>query len=130
MSIKLKNSTNTLDEQSRQTGISGAKNYLKLSRKFGVITEIHEKMNAVKIKIDGEGIANQNRFIPLTNSWQEITMFFGELEIGNRVRLEYDGDQENFSTATVIGLQGETIAQDRETSDKLLALYEIFLPGV
>lgn len=128
--IKLKNSTHRGQEEARQTGQTLTRAHFQTRSKLGIITEIHEKFYAVKVLIDREGLAAAGKFFPLTNSWAEIIHNFGEIKIGMRVRIDFQGDQENFGSVTLIGREGEPIAQNQESADKLLSLYEIFTPGV
>ena len=128
--LKLKNSTNALDERHRRQGQMDAKAYFKTRQKYGVIKQVHEKLYAAKVLLDTGGVASADDWIPITNPWQELVHNFGPLRKNLRVVVEYEGDQENHATARVIGLEGEPIAQQQERADVDLALYEIFTPGI
>ena len=126
-----KTSTNIFDEADRAQIQDIQKSYFKTRSKLGVVSAVHEKYYAVKVRLDENGQeANCGALIAITNPWQQLIHDFGPLRVGLRVELNYEGDQESFSTATIIGLEGEPIAQNQEASDKDLGLYEIFTPGI
>lgn len=127
--IKTKASTTVLDEAHREHSHGLAKSYFKTRTKFGKVTEIDQKLYAVKVLLDEGGLGNGGDFIPITNPWLEMIFQFGPLRKNLRVVLEYEGDQDNNPVARVIGLEDEPIAQLQESAEKETALYELFFPG-
>lgn len=128
--LKTKASTNVLDETYRKHSHTIAKAYVKAGSKFGRITEVDKKLYLAKIELDEGILANGGDWIPITNSWLEMTFLYGTLREKLRVVVEYEGDQDNQPTAKVVGLEGEpAAAQKQETPSKATALYELFMPG-
>jgi hypothetical protein len=128
--MKGKNPTNKLDQQNRDFEQMQAKSFFKTRQKFGTIKKTHEKLYAAVIELAEGGEAWGGGFLPIVNPWQELIKDFGPLRRGLRVVVEYEGDQEAYATARVIGLENEPIGQFQERADKDLGLYEIFVPGI
>ncbi len=128
--IKGKNSTNIWDQEKRSHEQTQAKSFFKTRSKFGTIKQVHEKLYAATIELAEGGLAWGGQFLPITNPWQSLIHDFGPLRRGLKVVVEYEGDQESYATARIIGLENEPIGQSQERADKDLGLYEIFIPGI
>lgn len=125
-----KQSTTVLGEHQRKAGIDSSRVYFKSNTKYGVVSEVHPTLYAVRVLLDGGGLAQGGEFIPVANAWQQLIHDFGNLRPGLLIELTYTGDQESSSTAKVIGLEKEGLAQLQQEPEIDLALYEIFSPGV
>lgn len=123
-------STTSQQESDRKIGQEITKSYFHQGIKYGVIKEVHDKNYAVTVLLDEGGIASADRFMPVSNSWQELIHNFGQLRAGLLVEVSYHGDHESGGIVKVIGLEGETLASLQAQQVPDLALYEIFSPGV
>lgn len=98
---------------------------------YGMIVEVDSNRPLIKARTeDGQAIANGN-WIPLNYSVEEIVERFGTIRKGMNVSVQCAGPTGNNASATIIGMEGERIAEGTLIENKVQkSLFAIFTPGV
>lgn len=120
-----------LSERNRQVDQStGAVLHKTIQQKYGIITEVHEKLPMVKVEYSSGALASGGRFISVNHSVLDILQRFGTLRKGLRVLVTFSGEQEQICHCEIVGVEEERNgAEPQQIENQQTPLYSIFTPG-
>lgn len=98
---------------------------------FGYISELHPEKPLIKAYADDGTKIAHDKYIVLNHSTSEIAERWGTVRVGMRIKVEYTGPDGGGASATIVGLEGEKVAEEILIDNNIQrGLFAIFSPGI